>query len=597
MPKDGQVDIIALPTVTEKELSEDLHWITVHLDGVYWSLADAMKPFQEEWDQCGNWADKLLLLKRAQSEGSLEGAKAWLEDLGDVFDGETWERAGAWISDATTSVADRIGGYAKEQKKKIGNLLAKPGETVWNWSWWAKQVSDTAASAASTVKSAKDALDTAGKAVGSAYAVWKHREEIARLPEILASGDSKKLQNFVDTVLMEIDPEMAKEIKSNPDFHAILELIDDPDGVLTYLTYTSLMMEAIPPNFYAHVGGKAGTYIVIEVLLMVVLALLGGVGVGARVAALTARLTASAANVAATNKKIAGAKKAIESLTSAMKRLVEVGEDLREYGKKLAFARRRGVIATTATRGTATATRKPQKRERRCKICGSTKHRTPNIRRGNVGYDSKYLTTLKDKTTSRDHPRHQGVKMQAHHVLSREGIRRTRLGEELVQFGYNINTLENLVFIPSTLQGACHLGVQPHRGDHKGEFDDEQEHPITYHDYVARKVKELEPYLKGKCPGSNPRSADKIKGEMDKRGKAILRKIAEKPSMMRLTSVAQHFVPNSPIGCGGVDNVGNHKAQPCPCKCDHQSSQGPNQKPENITFPKSSTPYKLTMGR
>jgi hypothetical protein len=391
LPKDGHVDITAEPTVTEKQLAEDRNWITVHLDGIYWPLLDAMKPFQDEWDQCGDsWAKKLLLLKKAETEGSLEGASAWFKDLGELFDGETWEKVGTWVSDATSAVADRISEYAKAQKKKIDELLEKPGETVWNWSWWAKQASEAADSVADTAqsasKSAKDALNTADEATKTAIKTWKHREEIARLPEILASGESAQLQRFVDTVIKDIDPKMAEEIKSNPDFHAVLELIDDPDGVLTYLEYASLMLEAVPPNFYAYIGGKAGTYIAIEIVLMIALALLGGVGVGARVAALTARLTASAAKVATANKKIAGAVKAIEALTNVITRLAQVGEDLRAYGRKLAFARRRGVRAGAATRNTAVVKRKGQKRERKCAICHSTKHTTPNIRRGNVKY-------------------------------------------------------------------------------------------------------------------------------------------------------------------------------------------------------------------
>jgi len=391
LPKDGNVVITAEPTVTEKELSEDREWITTHLDGIYWPLVDAMKPFQEQWDQCGDdWLKILLLLRTAEKEGSREGARAWAEDLGELFDGETWEKVGTWISDGTSAVADRISEYAKVQKKKIDELLEKPGETIFNWSWLAKQASDAADSVGNTVnsatKAAKDTINTADEASRTAIKTWKHREAIARLPEILASGESAKLQQFVDTVLMDIDPKMAEEIKKNPNFHAVLELVDDPEAVLTYLEYASLMLEAIPPNFYAYIGGKAGTYIAIEIVLMIVLALLGGVGVGARIAALTARLGATAAKIGTANKKIAAAKKAVEALIAMIERLAQVAGDLRAYGQKLAFARRRGVRASAATKNTAVVKRKGQKRERKCAICHSTKHTTPNIRRGNVKY-------------------------------------------------------------------------------------------------------------------------------------------------------------------------------------------------------------------
>lgn len=402
LPKDGNVDIIAEPTVTEKEIAEDLNWITVHLDAMYWPLTDAMKPFQEEWDRCGDsWVAKAMLLKKAKDEGSQEGAAEWFKDLGDLFDGESWEKVGTWIGDATSAAADRISEYAKEQKKKVEELLEKPGETVFNWTWWAKQAFEAANSAnnaansvvdsaKSTVKAVQGAVDTVSEASKTAAKTWKHREAIAKLPEILASGESKKLQEFVDTVLMDIDPKMAEEISKSPDFHAVLELVDDPEGVLTYLEYASLMLEAIPPNFYAYVGGKAGTYIAMEILLMVALALLGGVGVAARVVALTARLTSTAkkvANVALASQKIARAVKAIEALTAAITRLAQVAGDLRTLGHKLPFARRRNVRKSVAAKNTAHVNRKGQKRERRCALCHSTKHDTPPHRRGNVHYN------------------------------------------------------------------------------------------------------------------------------------------------------------------------------------------------------------------
>ena len=226
------------------------------------------------------------------------------------------------------------------------------------------------------------------------------------------------------------------------------------------------------------------------------------------------------------------------------------------------------------------------------------------VKRGSVikGSSHKYLDAIKNNTLAPSHPRHHGVKMQAHHVLSEEGIRLSGLGKELETFGYDINTLDNLVFIPSTLKGACHLGVQPHRGNHTDEFDDDDAHPVTYHKYVSRKISELASCLRKECPGGDASKAKRVKNEMDKKGGDILSRIAKAPSTMKLTKVAQHFGQGNKVGCGGVDNVGTHRGQPCPCERNHQegkeaAAMSHGQKSEGIKFPKPVPFYKLTMGK
>jgi hypothetical protein len=208
--------------------------------------------------------------------------------------------------------------------------------------------------------------------------------------------------------------------------------------------------------------------------------------------------------------------------------------------------------------------------------------------------------------------------MQAHHVLSEKGIKLSKLGEELEKFGYNINTLDNLVFIPSTLQGACHLGVQPHRGNHTSEFDDEKEHPTTYHELVMKKVRLLERFLKDDCPGNPGKSSALLKKKMDDLSKEILGMIEGKPMLAKLTDVAAYFMSGSKVGCGGTDSIPHLRLrgrQQCICPVHHNhhkdnkvkfkgkdeqitehSGCGSDQKTENITFPKSSTSYKLKMG-
>jgi len=212
----------------------------------------------------------------------------------------------------------------------------------------------------------------------------------------------------------------------------------------------------------------------------------------------------------------------------------------------------------------------------------------------------------------RTHPKHHGIKMQAHHLLSQEGIEISELGTKMVRFGYEIDALENLTFLPCTLQGACHLGVQPHRGDHSTgsarvarrgfpgrptgaeEIDeedyDDDDHPYSYHRMVSGKLKTLIARLEKKCTGRPNTSGDFVEA-LHSLSQSILMTIYGRPSEARLTSIADHFRIGNKVGCGGVDNVGMHSAEaPCATGRNHERKQGPRQKAEAITY-SASIPY------
>jgi hypothetical protein len=287
-----------------------------------------------------------------------------------------------------SAAADRVTDYAKEKGRQIQEMLDQPERTVFNWTWWAEQVGAAADTMMTPVAYLSATAQKAGDAAAMAYKLWSHREEIMKLPEMIAGGDVKGVQKFVDTTLMDIDGELASEIRNSQDFHAVLSLIDDPESAVTYMTYVSLTLEAIPPNFYAYIGGKAGMFIVCEVVLLLVAALLSaGAGVAARVAALTARIAASGVKAATASKKIQNALRAIKAFETVIKRFVEVAGDLRALGHKLTAARQRGVRLQAPTKTTAVARRETVKRDRKCRICGSTRHKTPaHVKRGCVVY-------------------------------------------------------------------------------------------------------------------------------------------------------------------------------------------------------------------
>jgi hypothetical protein len=227
---------------------------------------------------------------------------------------------------------------------------------------------------------------------------------------------------------------------------------------------------------------------------------------------------------------------------------------------------------------------------------------SPGFPVGNALKSKNYLASLKKKIADQpNHPRHQGVKMQAHHVISAEGMKNSGLSERIRDLGYDINHTKNLVFIPCTLQGACYLGVQPHRGNHTAladpdAYDDDTE-PDDYHEMVTRKLTGLDLPLSKDCPGDDDSKHVKVIKGLNDLSAEIVEFIQDAPGKAPLTNIARFFAPESKIGCGGVDSVTQHPRNVhCAVGRDHFGRQGPRQSPENIEF-KKGIAYTLRVGK
>lgn len=177
--------------------------------------------------------------------------------------------------------------------------------------------------------------------------------------------------------------------------------------------------------------------------------------------------------------------------------------------------------------------------------------------------------------------------MQAHHLISQEGIKQSGMGDELVLRGYIINDIENLVLIPCTLPGAYFLGVQPHRGDHKHKDD---ENPESYHEHVRLKIDGLQERLL-KCEKSSIESKKKVDKLMHDASSLILDRIAA--FTLPLSSIFLNFKPSSEAGCRDCVDVKeyeklveNNPLHACESKRDHSRQEHPMYKsgkyPEKI---------------
>lgn len=393
-PMDGAVVVTAEPVVTEREIAEERGNIIQTLHVAYLTLNDEMAEFQQQWD-----ANPAMAFIDSAREGAAEGGSAWLADQADLFDKATWIELGGKIEDMTGNCIDRFATYSKQQyqdlEREVNKHVANPEKTLYNWAWWQKtietQVKETVAQQTNRLDAAgqqiKNTVKDVADAAEKARKIYKHRDAILNLPVLIAAGQPRPIQAFVEHELMDIDPVLAKAIRNDPNFAIVLEIIADNESALSYLAYVGLMVESIPPNFYAFIAGKGAAYVVIEVVLLVVTALLSaGAAAAARIAALIARLAATSAKIAAAGRKLKRAKTAVEAFIHALEDLNRAINELHGLGAKLVKARSKGLVVRGNTKTNLVAKKESIRRDKRCLLCGSTAHVTPRLRRGTVVY-------------------------------------------------------------------------------------------------------------------------------------------------------------------------------------------------------------------
>ncbi|MEZ8494806.1 AHH domain-containing protein [Vibrio splendidus] len=147
-----------------------------------------------------------------------------------------------------------------------------------------------------------------------------------------------------------------------------------------------------------------------------------------------------------------------------------------------------------------------------------------------------------------DHPLNCGVPMQIHHLLSKKGAIESGNKSILESYGYDINEIGNLVALPSTFAGACHLEVQLHRGNHTSfsSCDDDDEHGESYHDYVQKLMVKALKKIEKECEEG---SAKKVQSRMNSKSNVLLSDI--KAFRIRLTRVHKYFKKGN-CGCNGL---------------------------------------------
>jgi len=108
--------------------------------------------------------------------------------------------------------------------------------------------------------------------------------------------------------------------------------------------------------------------------------------VAARITMLIGRFAAAGVKVVTANRRIQRAKAAIEAFIRILRDLSDAVDDLHNLGAKLLQARSKGLVVRGNTKTTLAAKRTSIKRDKKCRVCGSTTHTTPRRRPGNVEY-------------------------------------------------------------------------------------------------------------------------------------------------------------------------------------------------------------------
>lgn len=396
LPKSGGVLITVEPSITEREIVEEREIIILGLHSAYLNLVDSMAEFQQQWDK-----NPVLAFHNSALEGFSQGGAAWLRDQAELFEKKTWIDLGKKIQGMAGTARDTLEGHAVKQFNSLEARFEKhaknPEATVLNWAWWQAMIKAEADEYIREEKAkftaVKDGVEDFAHSVlttaETAKKIYQYRDSILNLPTLIAQGKPRPIQAFVEKELMDIDRDLARAIRYHPNFALILEIIEDNDSVLTYLSYIGLMFEAIPPNFYAYVAGKGGAYLMIEVILLVVSALLSaGTAAATRIGMLIARFTMVGAKTVTVGASIKRGQLAVDGFTHVLESLSTATDKLHTFSAKLVKARAKPLAARGNSKTTITAKKESIRRDTKCRICGSTAHVTPKkYPLGNVEYE------------------------------------------------------------------------------------------------------------------------------------------------------------------------------------------------------------------
>ncbi|EPJ44299.1 MAG: hypothetical protein OFPII_35940 [Osedax symbiont Rs1] len=225
-----------------------------------------------------------------------------------------------------------------------------------------------------------------------------------------------------------------------------------------------------------------------------------------------------------------------------------------------------------------------------------------------MGYRQDILRAVEGDPS---HPIHNGIQMQAHHLISRKALIGSSIDKQIEDFKYDINNVANIALIPCTLQGACHLNTQLHRGNHSsahqdllednGNNDVDGEHPPSYHDEIRDRIEQIKEDIDDGdyCDGNRYK---KLLERMDELSKDIAEDINSHD--LALTNISRNFGSgrtSNGKGCCDADYIVDARKYRFNEACSNEQNHYKNrrakkQQKENIDLKKTSN-YEIQGGQ
>ncbi len=164
------------------------------------------------------------------------------------------------------------------------------------------------------------------------------------------------------------------------------------------------------------------------------------------------------------------------------------------------------------------------------------------------GYREKWL---RHAYKHKPHPINYGIHMDTHHLISAEAVNISKLSQSLIDKGYMINDINNLVGFPATLPAACHLGLQLHRGDH---LHKKTPYEKPYHKFVNTLLQEKESKIQACYGRTKVREKNtEIHKLLDPISEDILGELID--FELPLTEIFARFSKNGKGGCRNCFDV------------------------------------------
>ena len=184
-----------------------------------------------------------------------DGAATWAEDQAELADPDMWTSMWGSVSSAASKAYNITEDYAGEVYENVSAdideayeaLKADPIEAIRAANNKLIEAGEELIDDA--IELGEEALEIIGESAELANSLIKHRDAILALPDLITSGERSKIEYFVDTVLMEIAPDMANDLKDSDNYYIVLEVIAEHDTALIYSSYLTLTLDAIPPTF------------------------------------------------------------------------------------------------------------------------------------------------------------------------------------------------------------------------------------------------------------------------------------------------------------------------------------------------------------